>query len=109
MKTLAALSLAAGLALSLSFGLAPTGTADAWAGKPCARTKFESPAVKKACTEGGQTAAKKLMKDFVKQAKKVEGGDPELACDSCHTKVGGDFPTNKEASAKFKKLSQLLK
>jgi hypothetical protein len=109
MKTLAALSLAAGLALSLSFGLAPTRTADGWAGKPCARTKFENPAVKKACAEGGQTAAKKLMKDFVKRVKKAEGGDPELACDSCHTKIGGEFPTNKEAAAKFKKLSKLLK
>lgn len=109
MKTLAALSLATGLALSLSFGLAPTRNADAWAGKPCARSTFESPAVKKACAEGGQTAAKKLMKDFVKKVKKAKGGDPELACDSCHTKIGGDFPTNKDASAKFKKLSKLLK
>lgn len=108
MKTLAVLSLAAGLALSLSFAFSPT-SADAWSGKPCARTKFESTLIKKACAEGGQSAAKKAMKDFVKKAKKADGGDPELACDSCHTKIGGDYPTNKDGAAKLKELEKLVK
>lgn len=105
MKTLAVLSLAAGLALSLSFAFSPT-SADAWSGKPCARTKFESALVEKACAEGGQSAAKKAMKAFVKKAKKT---DPELACDSCHTKIGGDYPINKDGAAKLKELEKLVK
>jgi hypothetical protein len=109
MKTLAALSLAAGLALSLSYGFSAPPSAEGWQAKPCARTEFKTDLVKKACADGGQKAAKKAMKDFVKKAKKVAGGDPELACDSCHSKVGGDFPLTKDAVAKLQKLSKLTK
>jgi hypothetical protein len=106
MKTLAALSLAAGLALSLTYGFSAPSQADAWAGKPCARSAFKTDLVKQACKDGGQTAAKKAMKDFVKKAKKTE---PDLACDSCHTKVGGDFPLTKDGVTKFEKLAKTVK
>jgi hypothetical protein len=59
-------------------------------GEACARTKFETEMVKKACTDGGQKAAKDAMKAFLKEAKKVKA--EITACDSCHTKLKDGFP-----------------
>lgn len=56
--------------------------ASAFAGEnDCTVAKDPSTAAGKACAEGGIKAAKKLMKDQVKQAKKK---GMKVDCDSCH-------------------------
>lgn len=52
--------------------------------KPCVAKKFEFKQVEKACKDGGQTAAKALMKKVVKEQKAA--GD-DISCKSCHTSV----------------------
>jgi hypothetical protein len=52
--------------------------------KPCAAKKFQVSQVEKACKDGGQTAAKALMKKVVK-AQKAAGND--INCKSCHTSL----------------------
>jgi len=79
-------------------------TQDASAAKPCARTKFDSKMVKDACTKGGQDEAKKVMKAFLKEAKKK---DAAVGCASCHSKVGGAYPLKPDGAKKFKDLGGL--
>ncbi len=83
--------------------LALTGlTADtASAGKPCSRAKPQFKLVIEACRKGGQDEAKKQMKAFVKEAKKQHG---DLTCNTCHAKVGGDFPLKPDGAKKFQEL-----
>ena len=50
--------------------------------KPCLATKFETTQVGQACKEGGQKAAKALMKK-VSDFTKAEG--KEVKCKGCHT------------------------
>lgn len=117
MKTFTMFSLAAALALVFaSFGFS-NGTsegssdglslqlqeASAW-GKDCARTKFKTKMVETACKDGGQKAAKKAMKTFLKAAKKAT--DPDLNCKSCHTSLSSSkgFPLKTDALKLFKKL-----
>jgi len=76
-----------------------SGTADA--AKPCARKKFESKLVADACKSGGQEAAKKAMKTWMKDAKKKR---PSLGCASCHSKVAGDYPLKPTADKQYKDL-----
>ncbi len=107
-KSLSVLSLALGLGLATAALSLTPHEADA-SSKPCARKEFKTELVKQACAEGGQRAAKKAMKAFVKKAKKAKGGDPDLACDSCHKKMGGDYPTKPEALDKLQKLLKVVK
>ncbi len=72
---------------------------DASAARPCARKKFESTLVKAACQKGGQDEAKKVMKAYLKEAKKKNAS---LACATCHSKVGGDYPLKPDGQAKYK-------
>lgn len=76
-------------------------TPEASAGKPCAHANLESKMMKDACKKGGQTEAKKVMKTFLKEAKKTNA---DLTCQSCHSKVGGDYPLKPGGMQKFKDL-----
>ena len=49
---------------------------------PCTAKKFAYPKVEKACTDGGRSAVKKLMKAAVKKAK---AAGEDINCKSCHT------------------------
>lgn len=77
-----------------------TVTADsADAAKPCARKKFDTIAVKEACAKGGQDQAKKMMKDWLKTAKKKTAS---MNCATCHSKVSGDYPLKKDGLKLYK-------
>jgi len=71
------------------------------AGAACKRTTFETKAVKDACQAGGQAAAKKAMKTFLKKAKKKEAG---LECSSCHTKLAPAYPLKADGLQHYKNL-----
>lgn len=66
----------------------------------CARTKFDTELVKKAC-EGGQSKAKKAMKAWVKDAKKRKAG---LECSSCHEKMAPKYPLKPDGLKLFQEL-----
>jgi len=66
---------AAGVAGVLSPSVAHAGD------EACTTTKFNYPAVKKACQDGGRKAAKELMKGAVKKAK---AAGKDVKCTSCH-------------------------
>jgi len=103
MKTFSLLSLAAGLALVVfGLGFSPgVQTAEAWWGRDCNRKEFKTELVKDACAKGGQSAAKKAMKKFVKAAKKQ---DSDVNCKSCHKNLTPKYETKKDALELFKKF-----
>ena len=72
---------------------------EASAGKPCARTKYETKFLADACKAGGQDQAKKVMKAFLKDFKKTT---PTGACTTCHSKVGGAYPLKPDGLQKAK-------
>jgi hypothetical protein len=74
---------------------------DAEAGAPCKHTKFETKLVGDACAKGGQGEAKKVMKKFVKKAKKQ---DASVECKTCHTKLAPNYDLKPDALQKFKAL-----
>lgn len=74
-------------------------TADA--GAACKRTTFDTKLVKDACQAGGQAAAKKAMKGFLKKAKKQEAS---LECNSCHTKLAPNYPLTADGLQKYRDL-----
>jgi hypothetical protein len=76
-------------------------TNDAAAGAACHRTTFETKLVGDACTTGGQAAAKKAMKKFLKKAKKKEAG---LECKSCHEKLAPTYDLKTDGLEHFKHL-----
>ena len=65
----------------------------------CTTQKFQVPAVKKACAEGGRKAAKALMKQAVKKAK---AAGQKVNCKSCHTSLK-TFELKPNAVADLKK------
>ena len=69
------------------------------AAAPCKTKKFETTMVADACTKGGQAEAKKVMKAWLKQAKKQQ---KDLACATCHSKVGGAYPLKPDGLKLFK-------
>lgn len=71
------------------------------AGGKCFRTKFDTKMTGDACAKGGQSEAKKAWKAWVAEAKKTED---KLACKSCHTKMGPEFPLAADALEHYKKL-----
>jgi len=75
-------------------------SSDVSAGKACARTEFKTKMVAEACKAGGQSEAKTQMKAYLKKAKKQNA---DLTCNSCHKKVGGDYPLKDDAVEQFKK------
>jgi len=81
------LALLSGMALAAALGVFSPSAAHAGDGDgACAATKFNFPAVEKACKEGGRKAAKDLMKAAVKKAK-ADGKD--VKCTSCHQDMKG--------------------
>ena len=77
---------------------------DADAAKPCGRKKFETKMIAEACKKGGQDEAKKVMKSWMKEAKKKS---PTMGCATCHSKVGGDYPNKKDGLKLFKEAGGL--
>lgn len=77
---------------------------DASAGKPCSRAKFETKLVADACKKGGQDEAKKVMKAWLKEAKKKQAA---TACQTCHSKVGGAYPLKPTGLKAYKDLGGL--
>lgn len=106
-KSLSVLSLALGLGLAIAALALPHEAAAS--SKPCHHKELKTQMIKEACAKGGQRAAKKAMKAFVKKAKKAKGGDPDLACDSCHKKLGGDYPIKDDALKHLQKLLKVVK
>lgn len=80
-------------------GIAATPT-EAKAGDACTRTEFKSKLVADACKKGGQAEAKKVMKTFLRDAKKQ---DAKLTCQSCHTNLAPKYELKPDAVELFKK------
>jgi len=106
-KSLSVLSLVLGLGLATTALTLPHEAAAS--SKPCTHKHLTTQMLKQACAKGGQRAAKKTMKAFVKKAKKAKGGDPDLACDSCHKKLGGNYPIKADALKHLQKLLKVVK
>ena len=70
-------------ALTLLVSVFALSSAEAKDPKPCIAKKFKFKKVEAACKEGGQKAAKKLMKSIVKKAK-AKGDENANNCLSCH-------------------------
>jgi hypothetical protein len=96
MKKIALIILAGASAAIFSLSALPQ---EADAGKACARTKYQTKLVQKAC-KTDQSAAKKAMRDFVKEAKKV--AKEKVTCSTCHQKTSGDYPLKKDGLKKYK-------
>lgn len=96
MKKIALIILAGASAAILSLSALPQ---EADAGKACARTDYKSKMLQEACKKD-QAAAKKAMRDFVKEAKKV--AKEKVTCSTCHEKTSGDYPLKKDGFKKFK-------
>lgn len=73
----------------------------ALAANPCSRAKFETALVGDACKAGGQDAARKAMKAFVKEKK---AANPDLKCETCHKEIGNGFPLEADGLKKFREL-----
>ena len=73
-------------------------------GKCTIATKGDSPTAK-ACEKGGRAAAKKLMKDMVKQAK---ANGQKYTCDGCHKDLD-NYELTKTATEDYKKLEAAVK
>jgi hypothetical protein len=78
--------------------VAPT---EAIAAKACKRTTFETKLVADACKKGGQAEAKKVMKTWLKAAKKK---DAKLECGSCHSKLAPTYALKPDGLQKYKDL-----
>lgn len=68
---------------------------------PCKRTDFKTAMVRKACEAGGQKQAKKVMKAFVKKAKKK---DSKINCKSCHSSLKSDYKLKADGLKLYQKL-----
>lgn len=75
---------------------------DDGAATPCAHTAFKTAAVKKACAEGGQRAAKQAMKAFVKEVKATLG--EKVGCKDCHSELAPDYPLTHDGLKRFEEL-----
>ncbi|MCB9727828.1 MAG: hypothetical protein H6746_04980 [Deltaproteobacteria bacterium] len=73
---------------------------------PCKSKEFKHAIVKKACTEGGQKAAKKAMKGFVNAAKKATG--EKITCKTCHSGLSPDYALKPDAHERFEKYAKAI-
>jgi len=73
-------------------------------GKCTIATKGDS-VTARACTQGGRAAAKKVMKEMVKQAK---AAGQKFTCDGCHKDLD-NYVLTKSATDDFKKLEAVAK
>jgi len=88
-----------------AFLVAVTAGAVAQAGDECKiAVKGDSPTAK-ACTKGGRTEAKKVMKEMVKKAK--ENGQ-KFTCDGCHKDLD-NYELTANARDDYKKLEAAQK
>jgi hypothetical protein len=71
------------------------------AASACKTRKFETTLVAEACQKAGQAEAKKVMKDWMRVAKKQR---KDLACATCHSKVGGAYPLKPVGLKLYKEL-----
>jgi mono/diheme cytochrome c family protein len=71
------------------------------AAAPCKTKEFKTVMVKDACVKGGQKAAKDEMKKWMKVAKKKRA---DVACATCHSKVGGAYPLKADGLKLFTEL-----
>jgi hypothetical protein len=90
------------VAAAFLFGLGSTGVARA-DGKCTIAIKGDSPTAK-ACATGGRDAAKKLMKDMVKQAK---AKNEKFTCDGCHKDLD-NYELTSNAKDDYKKLEAVI-
>jgi hypothetical protein len=67
----------------------------------CVTKDFKTEMVKKACEEGGQENAKKVMQAWNKE-KGIK------SCNDCHTKLAPKYEQKKDALDRFKKLGGKL-
>jgi hypothetical protein len=74
-------ALLAGVAVAATLAVTVPAHADGEADGACTETKFDFPAIEKACKEGGRKAVKPLMKAAIKRAR-ADGKD--YKCNSCH-------------------------
>lgn len=84
--------------------VASSSPANAGEDKPCTTKKFQSSEVEKACKTGGRTAAKALMKKWVKQAK---AAGQKVVCKDCHKDLKSFEPTADSADKFSKFLASL--
>jgi len=91
---------------SSSFAVATANADGKKKAKPCISKSFKFKQVEAACKEGGQKAAKKLMKAIVKKAKKA-GDDNASSCLNCHDDLK-TFKRTKDAAAWLKPYSKYL-
>ena len=68
--------------------------------KDCVTKDMKTSVGKKACAEGGQNAAKKAWKAWVKEAKKKDCGVKD--CKSCHKKTSGNYDLKPDAEKTYK-------
>jgi len=73
-------------------------------GKCTIATKGDS-VTARACAQGGRAAAKKVMKEMVKQAK---ANGQKFTCDGCHKDLD-NYALTKSATDDFKKLEAVSK
>ena len=84
------------------FGLSASGVARA-DGKCTIAIKGDTPTAK-ACAQGGRDAAKKLMKEMVKQAK---AKNEKFTCDGCHKDLD-NYALTANANDDYKKLEAVI-
>jgi hypothetical protein len=92
--------LCAAFVVALTAGVARAGDE----GKCTIATKGDSPTAQ-ACTKGGRTEAKKLMKEMVKTAKENK---QKFTCDGCHKDLD-NYELTKNARDDYKKLEAAQK
>ena len=99
------------IALALSFLAGPSLVLGDDAA-PCVG-KQSIPMVKKACAAGGQKAAAKAMKGWLKRVKKArkDAGETDfkMNCKACHSKMKPDYPIKDSAKETFKRHEEWLR
>ncbi|PKN56320.1 MAG: hypothetical protein CVU56_16485 [Deltaproteobacteria bacterium HGW-Deltaproteobacteria-14] len=74
---------------------------------PCKHGDFKTQLVKDACAEGGQLAAKQVMKRFVKDAKKkLAVGN--VNCNTCHDELAPEYTLKDDGLARFEEWQKRL-
>ena len=80
---------------------------------PACQSKPKTALLKAACKKGGQKAAKKAMKGWVKKVKKAKKAAGEtgykLTCKACHSSMKGAYPLKADGMSQFKDLDKWLK
>lgn len=73
---------------------------------PCTATKFNFPAVERACKEGGREKAKDIMQAAQRKAndKGIKIKDTRVGCKSCHVDRKKDFKLTDNAIEDLRKL-----